>query len=211
MLLANTWEKAPWAKEEKQTIKNSTRKEPKRTTIEQNNINTWTSPDGQTQRQIDYIMINNKYRNTVRKSWTAQHWRGNMAQQRQHATIILEITLKMVRNYHKKSPPETGNRVKYDITSRREEPAKLEKWHEKQEQQQNHQTPDIQSDWGQLKKNIQQGLQECCPPTKKTKNTPRPDNLDPTILNAHWGEKEEKEQEKWQTEKEVCYKKVYNI
>ena len=31
-------------------------------------LTTWTSPDGETNRQIDYIMINTKYRNTVRKA-----------------------------------------------------------------------------------------------------------------------------------------------
>lgn len=35
-------------------------------------MNTWANPDGQVQRQVDYIAINNKYRNAVRRAWAAQ-------------------------------------------------------------------------------------------------------------------------------------------
>ena len=93
--------------------------------IELNNLNTWTIQGGQVERKIDYITIN-KYRNTVRKERAEQHWRGNMAQQRQRAAIRLEIMLKLVRNYGK-PPPETGKRIKYDLAALRVEPAKLEK------------------------------------------------------------------------------------
>ena len=112
MIPMNTWKKAPLTKEEKQQIRQSTNKELHRNEIELNNINTWTSPDGQVLGQIDYIMINNKYRNAVRKACAEQRWRGNMAQQRQHATIRMDIALKLVRNYHKKP---TGNRKTHKI------------------------------------------------------------------------------------------------
>jgi len=68
-------EKGTSNKRGKQTIKQSTQKEQQRNAIALNNINTWASPGGQVHRQIDYIAINNKYRNAVRKACAEQHWR----------------------------------------------------------------------------------------------------------------------------------------
>jgi len=50
-------------------------------TIKQEQTTTWISPDGKTRRQIDYIMINNRYRNNVTKAWTIPGWRANIMQQ----------------------------------------------------------------------------------------------------------------------------------
>jgi len=88
----------------------------------------------------------------------------------------------LARNYHKKSPPETGRRVKYDITALRTEPGKLEKWYKDTEPIQ-----ERQRNWGRLKQKIQQGLQECYPTKTQTKQTPKPDNLDNNATNSHWG------------------------
>ena len=68
---------------ERYNIQHSTNPEQTRREYEQNNINTWTHPDGQTQRQIDYITTNSNYRNAVTKACAVQIWRGNMAQQGQ--------------------------------------------------------------------------------------------------------------------------------
>ena len=51
-----------------------------------------------------------------------------MAQQRQHAVIQMDITLRLAKNYHAKPPPETGINIKYGIKTLRTEPRKLEKW-----------------------------------------------------------------------------------
>jgi len=75
-----------------------------------------------------------------------------MAQQRQNATIRLDIMLKLVRNYHKKPPPEAGKRVKFDLATLREEPAKLEKWYRDNEDESNPNTPDQDINWEQLQK-----------------------------------------------------------
>ena len=168
MMPMKTWKKHPWQKKKKRNHA----KYPSggtKTHIEQNNINTWTSPDGQTRRQIDYIVINHNYRNSVTRAWADQSWRGNMTQQRQHATIRLDVTLRLVRNYHKKPPPETGTNIKYDLEAIRKEPAKLAKWYQEQEQKQNE-----TENWGTNQKLIQQGLQQCYPQTPQTqKKQPR--------------------------------------
>ena len=70
-------------------------------------------------------MINRRYRNTVRNAWPIQNWRGNMAQQRQHAVIKMDITLKLSKNYHTKPTPETGKHIQYDLTQLRLEPKNL--------------------------------------------------------------------------------------
>ena len=104
MIPVNTCKMAP--KKEKEQIKQSTDPAQK-TQIEQDNMSTWISPNGQ-QSQIGYVAINHTYRNVVAKEGAMQGWRGNMAQQRQHAAIKMEITFRLVKNYHKKPPKETG-------------------------------------------------------------------------------------------------------
>ena len=76
----------------------------------QNKTHTWTHPTGMTERQIDYIMINNKYRNTVRRAWAIHGWQGN-TEQRQHAVICMDITLNLIGKYHQKHKPESGAEI----------------------------------------------------------------------------------------------------
>jgi len=63
-------------------------------------MTTWKSPDNKTTRQIDYIMISHRYRNSVREANVVPGWRANMAQQ-QHGVIKMEICLKLMKNYKK--------------------------------------------------------------------------------------------------------------
>ena len=108
MIPMNTWKTPPLTKEEKYEIKQSYEPWKTRQHIQHEHTNTWISPNGQIARQIGYIMINQKYRNAVKRARAEQARRGNMAQQRQHATIILDTTLKLARKYHMKPLPETG-------------------------------------------------------------------------------------------------------
>ena len=103
--------------------------------INQDKLTTWISPDGKQQRQIDYILINHKYRNTVTRTRAIQEWRGNMQQQRQHAVIRMDITLKLLQNYHKPYIRETGQHIQYDIEQMEQEPEKLAKWYKQREKQ----------------------------------------------------------------------------
>ena len=115
MIPANTWKQAPLATDEKEAIGKFHIQKKRRKS--KKNLNTWISPDGQVRRQIDYVMIDQTYRNTVRRACAIQGWRGNMAQQRQHATMRMDINLILVGNYHKKPHPETGKELKYDNTN----------------------------------------------------------------------------------------------
>jgi len=95
------WKQAALTKEEKEQIKTNPDPITCRKQIEEANRNTWTHPSGQIRGQIDYIMVNTNYRNSVTKAWAEQGWRGNMVQQRHHATIRMYITLRLAKHYHK--------------------------------------------------------------------------------------------------------------
>jgi len=49
-----------------------------------------------------------------------------MAQQRQRSVVRMDITLRLMRQYHKPDTPETGNMITYDIQQLRQQPSKLE-------------------------------------------------------------------------------------
>jgi len=133
MIPVNTWKRTPLTKQEKRDpAKQRTWRNKKQ--IGNNNLNTWVIQNGQIQRQIDYIIINNRYRNMVTTTIEKQGWRGNMTQQRQHAVIKMDIKPRLARNYYKKIPPETGTYMKYDIKTLRLEPNKIEKWRTDTEQ-----------------------------------------------------------------------------
>ena len=89
-------------------------------------------------RQIDYIVINNKYRNAVRKAWEEQGRRGNIEQQRQHDVVRMDATMNLMQGYHKKHITESGTDIRYDIKELRSAPGKLQQW---LEERRNHTGP----------------------------------------------------------------------
>ena len=52
---------------------------------------TWTSPDGNTGGQIDYMMANAKYRNEVRKAQNNIYWNANMQPNQQHRVQTTQL------------------------------------------------------------------------------------------------------------------------
>ena len=76
-------------------------------------------------RQIDYVMISRRYRNNVRKAQIIPGWKEDMAQQRQHGVIRMEICLKLMRKYKTPKQKESGAPVKYDIDLLRKDPEKI--------------------------------------------------------------------------------------
>ena len=82
------------------------------------------SPDGKTARQVGYISISHRYRNAVIKAHAEKGWQANMAQQQQHKVIKMEIRLRLMKNYKKDQPPETGLQIKYDLAELRNDPQK---------------------------------------------------------------------------------------
>ena len=89
-------------------------------------LTTWAIPDGDVRRGIDYITINQKYRNTVRTTQTAQKWRGNMEQQRQHAVIKMQLRIRFGEHYFYIPPPETGTGIQYHIKHAKKKPELLD-------------------------------------------------------------------------------------
>jgi len=75
-----------------------------------------------------------------------------MAQQRQHAVIQMDITLRLAKNYHQNPTPETGTHIKYDIQALRTEPRKLEKWFSIEKTK----GEEERENWEQIKGKIQQ-------------------------------------------------------
>ena len=69
-----------------------------------NNI-TWISPDGRTERQIDYILINNDRKNWVTTSRT--EFNASTTSENQHKAIIMETKIKNKKE--KKEKKETQN------------------------------------------------------------------------------------------------------
>jgi len=96
--------------------------------IQRLNAITWESTDGKTTRQIDYLAINHRYRNAVRRAHAVKGWQANMAQQKQNKVIQMDIRLKLMKYYKEDQPPETGLQIQYDIKKLREDPQKAERW-----------------------------------------------------------------------------------
>ena len=94
-----------------------------RVEIQKNTI-TWESPEGKTARQIDYIAINHRYRNAVKRANAVKGWQSNMAQQ-QHKVIRMDIRLRLMKYYKKHKSQETGKHIQYDLLKLREDPLKL--------------------------------------------------------------------------------------
>jgi len=124
----NTWKRAQLDTEDKKELRNSKTKEQSLNKIQTRNRNTWISPNGQISRQIDYIIINHAYRNIVTRTWPIKGWRGTMTQQRQHATIRMDITLRCAKNFFR-GVKETGKKIKYDLQEVRNIPNKLKTWY----------------------------------------------------------------------------------
>ena len=68
---------------------------------------TWISPDGETYRRIDYILINQKYRNFIRETHALHNWRSD-TEQRQHAAIKMEICLHLKHSFPREDHRENG-------------------------------------------------------------------------------------------------------
>ena len=72
---------------------------------------TWTSPDGRTERQIDYILINNDRKNCVKSSRT--EFNASTTSENQHKAIIMEVKIK---NKKEKTGKERHKKhITYDL------------------------------------------------------------------------------------------------
>ena len=96
---------------------------------------TWTSPDGNTQRQIDYIMIRDERKNGIRECGVMRGWRGNQTQQRQHAVVGMKICMSWALNYlggNKQLRVGNGSKIAFDIIALRNGRKEMKEWAEKE-------------------------------------------------------------------------------
>ena len=139
-------------------------------------LTTWTSPDNKTARQIDYIMINHKYRNAIRKAYIVPGWRSNMGQQQQHGVPKMEICLRLMRKYKTKIPQETGTTIKYDIQELRKDPQKITRWiNQRKEPLQIQPQETATQAWGKLSKYVQNALKENYPLQRTSRKLQEPE------------------------------------
>ena len=107
---------------------------------------TWTIPDGNIRRQIDYIMINNMRRNMT-KAQINIYWHANMNQNQQHRSQTMQI-YNAAKKYKHPIPAETGARLKYDIKELRLRPEKLTKSYHAQEEKETKTLQEARHGWG---------------------------------------------------------------
>jgi len=187
-------------------------------------LNTWISPDGKQKRQIDYIAISHKYRNAVTRTRAIQEWRGNMQQRRQHAVVRMDITLRLLRNYHKPYIRETCQHVQYDIEQTKQEREKLAKWYKQREKETGRSeiitykdyknmeleqmTGIVHNEWQNIQEKIHTGLLQCYSPPKPHEIQQRK-QLNQQNQHRQWGTKEKStEMDKWQTQKTTLQKEL---
>ena len=96
-------------------------------------LTTWTSQGGTTRRQIDYIMINAKYRNADKKAHRNFYCRARMSQNQQRRVQTTQLFYNAAKKYKTPTPPGTGGERKYDIRELRIRPENLTKWYKEQE------------------------------------------------------------------------------
>ena len=113
----------------------------------------------ETSRQIDYIAINAKYRNTARKAHSNIYWHANMSQNQQHRAQAMQLYYNAAKKYKTPTPPNTGIALKYDIRELRLRPEKLTKWYQEQEEE-------------NKRKNMQKMRQKTNQTRQLSKNTP---------------------------------------
>jgi len=169
----NAWKRAKLRPKEKKQINESPDPKKSKIEIQKKHTITWVSPDGKTTRQIDYIAINHRYRNAVKRAYAVQGWQANIAQQQQHKVIRMDIRrLKLMKHYKKHKPPETGKRIQYDILKLREDPQKIERW-----LTQRYEPPDITKstpaaeDWDKIKAPIHKRYKQYTPQKTNIKKT----------------------------------------
>ena len=150
---------------------------------------TWTSPDGKTRRQIDYIMVRKEHQNAVNECQTIRGWRGNYNQQRQHAVVGAKINMSWALNYlhnNRQTSKQINGEIKYDRNALNNGKAEMEKWAEEEGEIQidDEKKGDSEHIWGRIEEKLQNMITTKFPPTNKTTKT----------KDESWARGEEKEQ-----------------
>ena len=71
-------------------------------------LTTWTRTDGETRRQIGYIMINAKYRNAAQKAPINIYWSADMNQNQQHRVQAMHLYYNAAKNIRRRRRKTLG-------------------------------------------------------------------------------------------------------
>ena len=207
MIPMTTWKKPRLYKKDKwkQKAENMTKEE-----WEEENRNkyltTWTSPNGNTSRQIDYIMINAKQRNIVRRAQNNIYWRGNMNQNQQHRVQTMQLYYSAAKKYKKPIPTETGTQIKYDLKELREYPEKLTEAYRKyieQKEEEMEKEHDWRG-WKEYNQILRKLLVQTYPLKEKQTKAIEPNWI---LLMEKWGTGEEKRKFEYDNKKRDALRK----
>jgi len=172
----NTWKKGKW------------RKGGETGEGEEDDNTTWTSPNGCTRRQIDYIIVRGRFQNAVNECQKVAGWRGNYTQQRQHAVARVKIQMSWALNYlheGRGSKQGDGNTIKYDKIALKNGKNKMAEWAEREGELTIEKYDEAKNEriWGLLKLKMQNMI---------TKNFPAKQKNDPRKKNEEWARANEK-------------------
>ena len=130
----------------------------------------WTSPDGRTRRQIDYIIVRERFQNAIRKCGAIKGWRGNYRQQRQHAVVKAEIQISWALQYIHKQRTNNTETIRYDRHALKHNTKALADWARDEgdladvKLGEKHNNERI---WRKIKTKIQNKIEELYPENKK--------------------------------------------
>lgn len=136
----NTWKRPKLTQQEKEQLKKCstpTEHKGKLQQIHKQKAITWTSINNKINRQIDYIVINQRFRNCVKRAQTITGWEANMQQEKQHNEIHMQLHLRLVKNYRKNAKPDTGTNITYNVQDLKLYPGKLKQHMELKEKHTN--------------------------------------------------------------------------
>ena len=97
------WKQDKWKQQTKEETKENWKRE-----LREKYATTWTSPDGNVRRQIDYIMINAKHRNMARKAQSNIYWHENTRKNQQNREQTMQLYYSAAKKYKKPIPADNG-------------------------------------------------------------------------------------------------------
>ena len=150
---------------------------------------TWISPNGKIRRQIDYIIVRQRFQNSVHCCAAVKGWRGNYNQQRQHAVIRAKIKISWALNYLSRNNQQSRNingTINYDKDALRNNKKEMETWAEAEGQINisDDKKYDNEHIWNAIKTKLQKMITTKFPPNKNSNKRKK---------NEEWARDNEKE------------------
>ena len=97
---------------------------------------TWTHPNKVVKRQIDYILVNDRFRNCVRNCRSDRNWYANPNNiGQQHNAIILQFQLRFQQKSTIRAKNDKYALTSYNIQNLRDHPERLQQYLEREKQE----------------------------------------------------------------------------